>query len=95
MADKAHYPVKYQQVFHLNPDNLLPYEAMTYPSLRARWQSQPQRGELLGISASVAGEMVGFAVTERYAQTDTEQACGIIIIVCVARLSPSRHRHGL
>jgi uncharacterized protein (TIGR03032 family) len=58
-------PVKFQRVYHLTPENLLPYEAMTFPSLRDRWQSQPQKGELLGISASVAGEMVGFAVAER------------------------------
>ena len=64
--------VKYQQVFHLNPENLAPYEAMTYPGLQARWQTQPQRGELLGVSASVAGEMVGFAVAEHFVQADSE-----------------------
>ncbi len=58
--------VKYQRVYHLTPDNLLPYEAMTLPSLKQRWQTQARRGELLAVSASVAGEMVGLAVAERW-----------------------------
>ena len=58
--------VKYQRVYHLNAGNLVPYEAMTYPSLKNRWQTQPQRGELLGVSASVAGEIVGLAVAELF-----------------------------
>ncbi|MBW4662232.1 MAG: TIGR03032 family protein [Drouetiella hepatica Uher 2000/2452] len=56
--------IKYQRVYHLNADNLLPYEAFTYPSLQTRWQTQPQRGELLGVSAAVNGEMVGLAIAE-------------------------------
>jgi uncharacterized protein (TIGR03032 family) len=70
--------VKYQQVFHLNPENLLAYDSMTYPSLQARWQTQAQRGELLGVSASVVGEMVGFAVAEQFATTDTEQSAELL-----------------
>lgn len=57
-------PPKYQQVFHLNADNLAAYDAFTYPSLQQRWRTQPQRGELLGTSASVDGDMVGFAIAE-------------------------------
>ncbi|MGF1933494.1 MAG: GNAT family N-acetyltransferase [Nostoc sp. ChiQUE02] len=56
--------IKYQRVYHLNADNLAPYEAFTFPSLQTRWQTQPQRGELLGISAAEAGEMVGLAIAE-------------------------------
>jgi tetratricopeptide (TPR) repeat protein len=37
---------------------------MTFPSLQERWQSQPQRGEVIGVSASVLGDMVGFAIAE-------------------------------
>jgi len=37
---------------------------MTFPSLQQRWQSQPQRGEVIGVSASVLGDMVGFAIAE-------------------------------
>ena len=70
--------VKYQQVFHLNPDNLLAYEDMTQPSLKARWHTQPQRGELLGVSASLAGEMVGFAIAELYAQGNAEPAAELL-----------------
>jgi uncharacterized protein (TIGR03032 family) len=69
--------VKYQRVYHLNPENLLDYEAMTYPSLQARWQNQPPRGELLGLSASVAGDMVGFAVAEYY-QVDAKPTADLI-----------------
>ncbi len=63
-VDSADMAVKYQKVFHLTPENLLQYEAMTYPSLQKRWQTQPQRGELIGVSASVEGEMVGLVVAE-------------------------------
>jgi protein O-GlcNAc transferase len=57
-------PVKYQRVFHLTPSNLAPYDGMTFPSLQERWQTQPQQGEIVAVSASVEGEMVGFVVAE-------------------------------
>jgi uncharacterized protein (TIGR03032 family) len=78
LAKPSEASVKYQRVFHLNPDNLLPYEAMTYPSLQTRWQTQPQRGELAGISASAAGEMVGFAVAEQFTQANSETKAELI-----------------
>lgn len=56
--------VKFQKVYHLNPESLAPYDSMTFPSLQQRWRNQPQRGELMGVSASVSGEMVGFAIAE-------------------------------
>jgi uncharacterized protein (TIGR03032 family) len=56
--------VKYQRVYHLNPENLAPYDAMTFPSLQARWQAQLPSGELVAVSAAVAGEMVGLAVAQ-------------------------------
>ncbi|MBE9238219.1 TIGR03032 family protein [Anabaena aphanizomenioides LEGE 00250] len=55
---------KFQQVYHLNAESLAPYDAYTFPSLQARWKTQPQRGELVGVSASMNGEMVGFAIAE-------------------------------
>jgi uncharacterized protein (TIGR03032 family) len=62
------YPcaIKYQRVYHLNPTNAVAYDNLTFPSLQQRWLTQPQRGELLGISASVSvsGEMVGMAIAE-------------------------------
>jgi len=60
----AEAKVKFQRVFHLNPESLEPYDTMTFPSLQQRWQSQPQRGEIIGVSASVLGDMVGFAISE-------------------------------
>jgi uncharacterized protein (TIGR03032 family) len=78
LANKTESIIKYQRVHHLNPDNLLPYEAMTYPSLRNRWQTQAQRGGLLGVSASVDGEMVGFAVAEQFSQGNAELATELL-----------------
>lgn len=64
LIDTKELAIKYQRVYHLTPENLLPYETMTSPGLQNRWQTQPQRGELFGVSASVEGEMIGFAVAE-------------------------------
>jgi len=82
--------VKYQRVYHLTPDNLLPYEAMTYPSLQARWQTQPPRGELLGLSASVAGEIIGFAVADCY-QVDATATADLISLYVL----PAYHQLGI
>lgn len=71
-------PVKFQQVYHLSPDNLAPYDAMTCPSLQNRWQTQPQRGELLAVSASINGEMVGFTVAEQFVSDDVTPASELI-----------------
>jgi uncharacterized protein (TIGR03032 family) len=71
-------PVRYQQVFQLTPDNLRPYEAMTSPSLQQRWAKQPRRGELLAVSASVGGTMVGFAVAELFQAADGETKAELI-----------------
>ena len=68
----------YQRIHHLSPENLVPYDAMTYPSLQTRWKTQPQRGELLGISASIAGEMIGFAVAERFAPVESAQTTQLL-----------------
>jgi ribosomal protein S18 acetylase RimI-like enzyme len=51
---------------------LADYDAFTFPSLQQRWQTQPQRGELVGISASVAGEMVAFAIAEMLPEKTAE-----------------------
>ncbi len=64
--------VKYQRVYHLNPENLAPYDAMTFPSLQARWQQQLPSGELVAVSAAVAGEMVGLAVAQVSADAKLE-----------------------
>ena len=73
LANSEDHAVKYQWVYHLTPENLLQYEAMTYPSLQQRWQTQPQRGELFGVSASVAGEMIGFVVAEYWQESGQAQ----------------------
>ncbi|PZD74981.1 Lipopolysaccharide assembly protein B [Acaryochloris thomasi RCC1774] len=56
--------LKFQHVYHLTPENLADYDDFTFPRLRQRWSQQPQRGEMLGVSASVEGDMVAFGVAE-------------------------------
>ncbi|MGZ8191094.1 MAG: TIGR03032 family protein [Methylococcaceae bacterium] len=73
LAKANDQPVKYQRVYHLTPENLIPYDALTYPSLQKRWQTQAQRGELHAVSASVGGEMVGFAVAEQLPDANGQQ----------------------
>ncbi|MDO9105475.1 MAG: TIGR03032 family protein [Methylovulum sp.] len=73
--------VRYQRVYHLTPENLLAYDAMTYPSLQTRWQTQPPRGELLGVSASVDGELVGLAVAEGF--IDSAEPCSELLSLYV------------
>ncbi|MCF4970142.1 TIGR03032 family protein [Nostoc sp. CMAA1605] len=63
---------KYQRVYHLTASSLADYDAFTFPSLQQRWQTQPLRGELVGISASVAGEMVAFAIAEMLPEQTAE-----------------------
>ncbi len=62
--------VRYQKVLNLTPENLLAYEHMSQPSLRGRWSTHPQRGALLGMSASVDGKMIGFVVAESWQEND-------------------------
>ncbi|EGV33017.1 Conserved hypothetical protein CHP03032 [Thiorhodococcus drewsii AZ1] len=64
--------VKYQRVYHLTPENLKRYDALTTPRLSQRWASQPQRGELIGLSAALDGTMIGFAVAEQWQTPDGE-----------------------
>lgn len=59
-------PIRYQRVFHLTPDNLAPYSAITFPSLvPGRPALARVRGELLGVSAMAEGTMVALAIAER------------------------------
>lgn len=62
----ADTPIHYQRVFHLTPANLAPYAALTFPSLAPGSSALTRiQGELLGLSAMVAGVMVGLAIAER------------------------------
>lgn len=76
----AEFQVKYQQVYNLTPENLAPYDALTFPSLQQRWHSQPPRGELMAISASVAGEMVGLAVAELLPNQATPELLSLFVL---------------
>lgn len=61
-------PIRYQRVFHLNPANLAPYAALTFPSLAPGSPALERiSGELLGLSAMAAGAMVALAIAERRA----------------------------
>lgn len=55
---------RYQRVYHLTPDNLKPYAALIAPGLLARWAGAPPQGELVGLSASVDGVLIGLAIAE-------------------------------
>ena len=79
--------LKFQQVYSLTPSNLLDYDEFTFPPLQQRWLTHPQRGELLGASASVAGEMVAFAIAEQLPEGAAE-----IISLFVA---PTYRRNGI
>ncbi|WP_445636280.1 N-acetyltransferase domain-containing protein [Nostoc sp. DSM 114161] len=57
--------IRYQRVYHLNSSNAKAYDRLTYPSLQKRWQTQSPQGELTGLSASLDGAIVGFAISER------------------------------
>ena len=70
MESSEDLAIKYQKICNLTPENLLPYEAMTNPSLRSRWQTRPQRGELFGVSASIDGQMIGLAIAERWQENE-------------------------
>ena len=60
-------PVRYQRVFNLTPQTLAPYAAMTSPSLAPGSQALGAiTGELLAVSAMLAGTMVGMAIAERH-----------------------------
>jgi len=85
MPGQARSPsaVKFQQVHHLNQQNLAQYDAMTYPSLQSRWKTEALRGELLGVSASIDGEMIGFAVAEEFEQEDASTACELLSLLVV------------
>lgn len=86
LSAMSHAP-KYQRVYHLNPTNALNYDALTFPSLQQRWLTQAQRGELLGISASVMGEIVGMIIAERL----SEQTAELISLLVV----PSYRQQGV
>jgi uncharacterized protein (TIGR03032 family) len=71
--------VKYQRVYHLNTSNALDYDELTFPRLQKRWQTQPPQGELTGLSASVAGSMVGFAIAERI-NSETAEIISLFVL---------------
>jgi len=71
--------VKYQRVYHLNTSNAIDYDALTYPSLQQRWQKQPPKGELLGMSASVEEALVGFVIAERL-NVETAEIISLLVL---------------
>jgi len=66
--------IKFQNVYHLNAENLDPYAAFTFPNLAKRWQTQPQQGELFGVSAAIEGSLVGLAIAELQADLPESQS---------------------
>ncbi len=56
--------VKYQMVHNLTVESSCDYDALTFPSIKKRWQSRQLQGELLAVSASISQTIVGFVVAE-------------------------------
>ena len=52
-------------LFRSNAESLAPYDGIMFPSLQARWNKQPPRGEVVGVSAALDGDLVGFVIGER------------------------------
>lgn len=63
-SDQPLSGVKYQMVHNLTVESSCDYDALTFPSIKKRWQSRQLQGELLGVSASVAETIVGFVIAE-------------------------------
>ena len=58
--------LRYQRIFHLTPDNLAPYAALTFPSLAPGNNAQRRlRGELVGVCSLAGDQMIGLAIAER------------------------------
>jgi ribosomal protein S18 acetylase RimI-like enzyme len=60
----ASQSIKYQWVYNLTPANCQEFEPLTFPSLQKRWQTQPQRGHIGGVVASIDGAMIGLVIVE-------------------------------
>ena len=71
--------VKYQRVYHLTSSNALDYDELTFPRLQQRWQKTPPQGELTGLSASINGAMVGFAIAERL-NPETAEIISLLVL---------------
>ncbi len=93
LAAIGNEPVKFQEVYHLNPENLVPYDSMTFPSLQKRWQTKPRRGDLIGVSASIGGVLVGWAVAEQLPDGSAELLSLFVVPACCHRGIGTRLLH--
>jgi GNAT superfamily N-acetyltransferase len=71
--------VKYQMVYHLTAENSIEYDALTFPSLKKRWQKYKQRGEILAVSASISEQLVGFVFAEILAESQTGEIISLFV----------------
>ncbi|MBL8335679.1 MAG: TIGR03032 family protein, partial [Rhodoferax sp.] len=72
--------VRFQQVFHLSPDTLRPYDALLASGLLERWQTHPPTGELLAVSASIDGQLLGLALAQRSPPGDATPSATLLSI---------------
>ncbi|WP_462161074.1 TIGR03032 family protein [Microcystis aeruginosa] len=56
--------INFQRVYHLNPESLAPYDGIMFPSLQVRWKNQSPKGEIVGVSAALEGDLLGFVIGE-------------------------------
>ena len=84
--------IRYQLVCNLNAAHTQEYDALSFPSLKKRWQTFTQRGELIGISASINDRIVGMAIAEILPpQQDTPNTAELISIFVL----PEERRRGI
>lgn len=72
--------VKYQAIYHLSAANTIDYDAFTFPSIKERWQTHSQLGELFGFSAAVDGQMVGMAIADMLPETQIAELISLLVL---------------
>jgi uncharacterized protein (TIGR03032 family) len=72
--------VKYQMVHNLDVASSCEYDALTFPSIKKRWQTRQLRGDLLGVSASVDGQLVGFAIAEILPEVKAAEIISFLVV---------------
>lgn len=71
--------VKYQMVYNLTAENSIEYDALSFPSLKKRWQKHKQRGEILAVSAAISEQLVGFVFAEILAESQTGEIISLFV----------------
>ncbi|WP_017718806.1 GNAT family N-acetyltransferase [Kamptonema formosum] len=60
-------------------ENSIEYDALSFPSLKKRWQKYTQRGEILAVSASISEQLVGFVFADILAESQTAEIISLFV----------------